>query len=494
MRAESEVAGPIDRAIRFGPFCLRPASHLLLEDDAPVHIGVRALNLLILLVERASEVVTKDELFARVWPGVTVDEGNLRTQIALLRKALREGESGARYLMTVPGRGYRFVATLSRTETPEPSKLPPPPREAPRDLPIPLARLIGRAGAVRDIVRRLNKNRFVSIIGGGGIGKTSVAMDVAEQTATSYGSGICLVDCASLLGTSLVAQKLASALGLEIAADDPTRGLVAFLRGKRMLIILDCCDRVVEDAAVLAENLLKGAAGVDILTTTREPLRAEGEVVYRLPSLEIPPLSTDLTAENALTYPAVRLFVERVSASIAGFKLSDADAPIVTEICRRLDGIALAIELAAGRVDVFGLLGVAARLEDRIQLLKRGRRTALARHQTLAATLDWSYDALSQPEQAALRHLSIFAGVFTLDAAPAVAADDVVVTSEIPELVASLASKSLLNADVTTGVGQYRRLDTTRSYALKKLTESGDFERTARRQTKYISAPRKIRF
>jgi predicted ATPase len=190
-----------------------------------------------------------------------------------------------------------------------------------------------------------------------------------------------------------------------------------------------------------------------------------------------------MTASDALRYPAVQLFVERVSASIGQFKLSDADAPVVTEICRRLDGIALAIELAAGRVDVFG---VAARLEDRVQLLTRGRRTALPRHQTLAATLDWSYDALSRPEQAALRRLSVFAVVFTLDAAQAVAADDLAGTSDVLELVASLASKSLLNADVATGTSQYRLLDTTRSYALKKLDESGDFDQTAGRHAAHI--------
>ena len=250
-----------------------------------------------------------------------------------------------------------------------------------------------------------------------------------------------MVDCAPLLGTSLVARKLASTLGLEIAVDDPTRGLAAFLRDKRILIVLDCCERVVEDAAVLVEELLKGAAGIGILATSREPLRAEGEIVYRLPPLEIPPASVDLTASDALTYPAVQLFVERVSSSAGGFELSDGDAPVVADICRKLDGIALAIELAAGRVDVFGLFGVAARLEDRVRLLTHGRRTALPRHQTLAATLDWSYDALSESEQAALRRLSIFAGSFTLDSAQAVAADDLVVSSDMVEVVARLSLK-----------------------------------------------------
>ncbi len=483
MGTEGEVVAPTDREVRFGPFCLRPAAHLLLEADTPVHIGVRALDLLIVLIERAGGVVTKDELFARVWPGITVEEGNLRTQVALVRKALRDGQRGARYLMTVPGRGYRFVAPLSTTETRKPRA---PPEESASGLPTRLTRLIGRTDAVGDIAARLNRHRFVTIIGPGGIGKTSVALAVAEQAATSYDDGVSVADCASLLGTSLVARKLASTLGLEIAVDDPTRGLVAYLRGKRMLIVLDCCDRVVEDAAILAENLLKGAAGVGILATSREPLRAEGEIVYRLPPLEIPPALIALTADDALTYPAVQLFVERVSSSVDRFELTDSNAPVVADICRRLDGIALAIELAAGRVDVFGLLGVAARLEDRVSLLTRGRRTALPRHQTLAATLDWSYDALSEAEQAALRRLSVFAGGFTLSAAEAVATDDLVVSSDIVEVVASLVAKSLLNADVTTATGHYRLLDTTRAYALKKLTECGELDRTARRHARHI--------
>ena len=482
---EGEPA-PIDRAISFGPFCLWPAAHLLLEADTPVHIGVRALDLLIVLIERAGEVVTKDELFARVWPGVTVDEGNLRTQVALARKALRDGQAGARYVMTVPGRGYRFVAPISTKETPKPAEPRSPPIESASGLPTRLTRLIGRDDAISDIAGRLNRHRFVTITGPGGIGKTSVALAVAEHAATSYADGVCLVDCAPLLGASLVARKLASTLGLEIAVDDPTLGLIAFLRGKRKLIVLDCCERVVEAAAVLVENLLKGAAGICILATSREPLRAEGEIVCRLPPLEVPPASIDLTADDALNYPAVQLFVERVASSIDRFELSDTNAPIVADICRSLDGIALAIELAAGRVDVFGLPGVAARLEDRVRLLTHGRRTALPRHQTLAATLDWSYDALPEPEQAALRRLSVFAGRFTLDGAQAVATDDLVAPSDTVEIVASLVSKSLLNADVTTANCHYRLLDTTRAYALKKLTENGEFDQTARRHADYI--------
>ena len=472
------------RSFRFGPFLLEPAKHILLEADEAVHIGARALDLLIALVERAGEVVNKEDLFARVWPDLTVDEGNLRAQIAQVRKALRDGRAGARYVKTVPGRGYCFVASVSATGASERIGPGAPQGASSPSIPIRLTPLIGRSDAVNDITGRFARHRLVTIIGPGGIGKTSVAMAVAEQSAETYTDGLCVVDCAPLLGESFVARRLASTLGLEISTEDPTGGLIAFLSGKRMLIVLDCCERVVGAAAILVEELLRGTAGVTILATSREPLRAEGEIVYRLPPLDVPTVSAGLTASEALAYPAVQLFVERVASSVGEFELSDADAPVVAEICRGLDGIALAIELAAGRVGIFGLLGVASRLEDSALLLTHGRRTALPRHQTLTATLDWSYDGLLQSEQATLRRLAVFAGSFGLDGAGAVAADALNISTD--EIVASLASKSLINVDNTREIAQYRLLDTTRAYALSKLTEAGEFNRTAQRHAEYI--------
>ena len=484
----TEGAVPPDHTIRFGPFCLRPAAQLLLEGETPVHLGTRALELLIVLVEQAGRVVTKDELFARVWSGVVVDEGNLRTQVALLRKALRDGQAGARYLTTVPGRGYRFVAPISTIKAPDAKHSRASSSAAAPSLPNRLTRLIGRTATISDILGRLTRHRFVTIVGPGGIGKTSVAVAVAERAAPSYRDGVLLADYGPLLGTSLVAQKLAATLGLDVAEDDPTRSLTAHLRDKQMLIVLDCCERVAESAAVLIESLLKDSAGTAILATSREPLRAEGESVYRLAPLEIPPPTPHLTATDALTYPAVELFVERARSSVNQFELRDSDATVVADICRSLDGIALAIELAAGRVASFGLLGVAARLQHRLRLLTHGRRTAPARHQTLAAALDWSYETLSEAERAALRRLSVYAAGFTLDAAQAVATDVLVPSAGIVEIVDSLVSKSLLNADVTTEISRYRPLDMTREYALEKLMESGEFDQTARRHAKYITS------
>ena len=486
MTAEGEGPAPMDRAFSFGPFRLRPGVHLLLEGETPVRIGARALELLTVLVEHADRVVSKDELFARVWPGLVVDEGNIRTQMTLLRKALRDGQEGARYLLTIPGRGYRFVGPLSTTDPPRRMETRSSLVRSASSLPGRLTRLIGRETAITDILGRLSRHRLVTIVGPGGIGKTSVALAAAEEAATSYTDGVHLVDCGPLTGTSLVPQKVAATLGLDSSVDDPTRGLATYLSAKRILIVLDCCERVIEAAAVLVENLLRGAASVCILATSREPLRAEGESVYRLSSLEIPAVSGDLTANTALTYPAVELFVERVRANVGQFELGDTDAQVVADICRRLDGVALAIELAAGRVGAFGLLGVAARLEDRLRLLTQGRRTAVPRHQTLAATLDWSYDALAESEQRVLRRLSVFTGGFTLEGARAVAADASLVPSDVVDIVASLVSKSLLNADVAAAIGRYRPLDMTREYALEKLVECGEFNETARRHAGYI--------
>ncbi len=485
-QSENKGTGATDTAVRFGPFRLWPARQLLVEGDIPVHLGARAFDLLIALVERAGDVVTKDDLVARVWPGISVDEGNLRTQMALLRKALHDGQAGIRYLITVPGRGYRFVAPLTVVETQERSQPKSVSVEAALSLPTRLTRLIGRADAVNDIAGRLTRRRFVTITGPGGIGKTSVALAVAEQVVSSYADGLVVVDCAPLLGTSLVAGKLASILGLSISADNPTPGLVAYLRSRRVLVVLDSCERVIEAAASLVEDLLRGTASIDILATSREPLRAESEIVYRLPPLEIPPSSNDMAAVEALNFPAVQLFVERAASNVNRFELRDAEASVVCGICRKLDGIPLAIELAAGRVDAFGTLGVAERLDDRIRLLTYGRRTAVPRHRTLEATLDWSYEVLSESEKTVLRRLAVFMGGFTLSAAYAVAADNLAATIDMGDIVASLVSKSLLIADVKTANGLYRLLDTTRAYALKKLHESGEFNQSSRRHAIYL--------
>jgi predicted ATPase len=257
------------------------------------------------------------------------------------------------------------------------------------------------------------------------------------------------------------------------------------LRERQCLIVLDSCEHVIEAAAALAEEIFTDARSAHILATSREPLSAEGERVHRLAPLSIPPATAELTAAEAMAYPAVQLFVERAAASLDAFELSDADAPVVADLCRRLDGIALAIEIAAGRVDAFGVAGLAARLDDRFRLLMRGRRTALPRHQTLNTTLGWSYALLPESERVVLRRLAVFAGVFTMESASTVLAGQDATASDIVEHIANLVAKSLVAAGVDGDFARYRLLDTTRAYAFARLEESGERQLFARRHAQH---------
>jgi predicted ATPase/DNA-binding winged helix-turn-helix (wHTH) protein len=482
-----KVARPttsVEHVVSFGPFRLLPAQRLLLEGDTPVRLGSRALEILIALVERPGELVSKGELLSRVWPDTFVEEGNLKVHVAALRRTLG-GSQSSRYLATVPGRGYRFVAPieLAVAGRPPPAHQTALASERAHNLPALPTRTIGRAGTLSALLAQLPQRRFISIVGAGGIGKTTVALAMAEALITAYEDGVRFVDLAPLSDPRFVPSALASALGLAI--DDAVPGLLAFLRDKRMLLVLDNCEHVIEAAAPLAAQIISGTFGVHILATSREPLRAEGERVHRLSPLESPPSSSGLTAAGALGFPAVELFVERAAASLDGFELSDATAPVVADICRKLDGIALAIELAATRIDAFGVRELSALLDDRFRLLAQGKRTALPRHQTLTAALDWSYEHLSEDERVALRRLSVFAGAFTLDSATAVVAGADIDVSRVIEDVAELVAKSLVSADVGGAVVHYRLLNTTRAYALQKLTASGELQQVAQRHAEY---------
>jgi predicted ATPase/DNA-binding winged helix-turn-helix (wHTH) protein len=474
-----------DRAIAFGAFRLLPARHLLLEGEKPLRLGSRALDILIALVERPGDLITKEELVARVWPNTFVEEGNLRVHLAALRKALGDGQAGNRYVATIPGRGYRFVAPISLSELPTASARAAAPETA-HNLPALLTRPVGRAETVSLLVAQVQERRFITVAGPGGIGKTTVALAVADELSTRFKDSVRLVDLASVSNPDLVPSALASVLGVAIRSGDLVSGLIAFLRDKEMLLVLDSCEHVIEAAAELSEAILNRASGVHILATSREPLRAEGERVQRLLPLGVPASSSRLTAADALEFPAIQLFVERATANAEEFKLNDADAPIVADICRRLDGMALAIELAAGCVDAFGIAGVAARLNDRFRLLTRGRRTALPRHQTLGATLDWSYQLLPESERVVLRRLAVFAGRFTLEAASAITSDSGVAVSDLVDQVANLVAKSLIAADVGGATVHYRLLESTQAYARDRLAETDELQSFSRRHAEYF--------
>ncbi|WP_160123529.1 ATP-binding protein [Rhodovarius lipocyclicus] len=464
--------------IRFGEFILVPGRKLLLRGHEEVRIGQRALDLLVALAQRPGMVLDRDALVAAVWPGRHVDDSNLRAQIAALRKALGESEAEARHVLTVPGRGYSFIAPL-RAPAPRPAAV------ATGNLPTRLQPVVGRDADIALIAESLAQRRFVSLIGAGGIGKTTVAFSVARRLAASYDQPPLLLDLGALTDGSLVAGQLLSALGN--GAPGTTGGLPAMLGQAHRLIILDSCEHVVGAAADLAERILAAGPRVRVLATSREPLRAEGEWTYRLPSMESPPPGQALTAREALAFPAVALFMERVQAAGAMPSLTDADAPLVARICRQLDGIPLAIELAATRVPQFGLQALAERLDDRFRLLMQGRRTALPRHQTLRATLDWSYNLLPPEEQRLLRRLAVFHGCFPLEAAVTAATEADEDPMEIIGRVGGLVDKSFLTLQPRQNEMAYRCLDTTRLYLTAKLEEAGEATDATLRHARYYT-------
>jgi predicted ATPase/DNA-binding winged helix-turn-helix (wHTH) protein len=486
-RATDRGAAPAERAIAFGHFRLLPARRLLLAGDEPVRLGSRALEILIALLERSGELVSKDELMARVWPSTFVEEGNLKVQVAGLRRALGDRRGSNRFLATVPGRGYRFVAPVVFSEV-----LPTLASGVERSpsLPTPVARMIGRADTVREFAAQLPHQRFMTIVGPGGIGKTTVALAVARELISSSQLDVEFVDLAPLVEPHLVPGAVAAALGLEINAGHQIDDVIAALRGKQMLLVLDNCEHVIETAAALAAEVRSRAPDVQILATSREPLRAAGEHVYRLPALQCPPTSAPLAAAEALRFPAVELFVQRTAAVLGRFELGDEDAPIVADICCRLDGHPMAIEFAAARVDAFGLRGLAAHLPDRLQLLTSGRRPTLPRHYSLRTALDWSQKLLPEPERVVLRRLAVFAGGFTLEAASVVAASAEIPAADVVACVAGLVTKSLVAADVEGPAPCYRLFGTTRAYAFEKLADSGEREQVERRHAEHLQDQR----
>jgi predicted ATPase/DNA-binding CsgD family transcriptional regulator/tetratricopeptide (TPR) repeat protein len=346
---------------------------------------------------------------------------------------------------------------------------------------------VGRERDLAELARLLGDVRALTLCGPGGIGKTRLALRLASQTRPGFPDGAWLVELADTTDASLVARRVAATLGVRDEPDrPPAETLTVALRPRQMLLVLDTCEHVVDACAALVQQLLAGSPALRVVATSREPLRVRGETVWRVPPLELPAAADGLTADELAAHEAIRLFADRAGAVRPGFALDAANSAAAVRLCRTLDGMPLAIELAAARVGALSVEQIAARLGDRFQLLASGDRTAPPRQQTLRAAVDWSYELLTGPEQLLLRRLAVFSG-WNLEMAEQVCADEAIPADQVLDLLAALIDKSLVTLDgELEGDARYRLLDTIREYAAGRLTASGEGPRIRRRHRDYL--------
>jgi predicted ATPase/DNA-binding winged helix-turn-helix (wHTH) protein len=475
----------LPESVGFGRFWVLPHRREMIADGKPIKLGGRAFDILTALIEARGAVVAKDALMRRVWSGLVVEENNLQSHIAALRGVLGPDRD---LIRTVSGRGYQFTGEIRTLPEggDERARLGPEKAEsealAPTNVPEPVSELIGRDDELAEVVNLMGAHRLVTLSGAGGIGKTRLAVAVARELRPHFADGVWLAQFSPLADSKLVPAAVAAAVGLELGGEASVQSVAQALAGRRLLLVLDTCEHVIEIAASMAEAALGAGSELRILATSRELLKAEGEWVYPVSPLAVP--TADVEQGEGFEYGAIRLFLERARAADPRFAPDRPLVELITAICRRLDGIPLAIELAAARVSALGVEGIAARLDDRFRLLTGGKRTALPRHQTLRATLDWSYELLTGPERGMLRRLAVFPGPFSLQATIAVAADPETELDPF-ESLASLVAKSLVATEGDGTVARYRLLDTMRAYANQKLDESGEREPLARRHAEY---------
>jgi predicted ATPase/DNA-binding winged helix-turn-helix (wHTH) protein len=462
-------------AVSFEGFQFFPSRRELLEGGSAVKLGTRALDILAILIENAGKTVSKAELITRVWPKTVVEDINLRVHVSALRRSLGDGQKGRRFIINVAGRGYSFVAALTR----ESSRANHQPASAPafkHNLPNALTRMVGRSAEFAALTELVCKNRLSTVLGPGGVGKTTLALAVSRPLQSRFPDGIRFVDLANISTGHSIADAFAVALDLVASTDNPLRDLVEFLKEREVLLVVDNCERVLTEVAAVVETVLKSCNGPQILATSREPLNAEGERRYRIAPLQVPSDSdSPLTAAKAREHASVELFVERAATGEHSFDLTDTNAAIVADICRTLDGLPLAIELAAAGVGRMGLHELAARVHDQVSQGVTARRTAAARHQTLRAAIDWSFELLNLMEQTAFRRLAVFNGPFNMESAAGLIAHAGISRPDALNAVMSLAEKSLLVTDISGTALRHRILNTVRTYAYDKLHASDDF-------------------
>jgi predicted ATPase/DNA-binding winged helix-turn-helix (wHTH) protein len=457
--------------VEFGRFQIDPERRELRIGGEPVALGSRAYDVMRLLVEAQGGLVTKDEIMGRVWPGAIVEENTLQVTVSMLRKTLGPYRGAVR---TVSGRGYQLVAEAAM-----------PGQANPTNLHAPTSALVGRGEALMDVERLVGQHRIVTLTGVGGIGKTRLGLEAARRLLPQFADGVWVAELAALTDANSVAHRIADTLELEIPDNlaSPSR-ISGLIRARKLLLVLDNCEHVIDVVAELVETLTRACPHLRVLVTSREPLRMEGEGLYRVAPLSVPPADVTLP-DVLLRHGAVELFVTCARAVGGAFSVDASSLPTIAAICRRLDGIPLAIELAAARAATLGVDELARRLDDQFRVLTSGFRTALPRHRTLKATFDWSFDLLDERERYAVACLAVLVGSFALATAEAIVSADGNPAPDAVDIVSSLVAKSLVVAEDSSSGMHYRLLETTRGYALAKLKESGEFDCVALRHAQY---------
>lgn len=458
-----------DRTFSFGPFCLIPARQLLLRNGTPVRLGSRALTILTAVVERRGELVTRDELMAMAWPKLFVHESNLKVNVANLRRSLGDTQKAPIYIATVIGRGYRFVASVEIGASTNIDRSVEPERAVFSGLP-PAREIVGRDDEAARIVAALRKEQHVTVVGAGGIGKTTVAIAAAQALQPEYPDGTCFVDLSTLDDPMLLPSALAAALGIHGNAEDMLTAVIDHLRQHQVLVLLDNCEHVLPAATIFATRFASSVAQSRILATSRQALGTFAEHVVRLGPLTVPEGTDGLTVEEAMRFGALDLFAWR-AAEWAGYELVDSDCAVVAQACRSLDGIPLAIELAAANMADHTAAELCAMLGEHLSFRNRRIEGRLARHETLFATIDWSYKLLSQNESAIFRIVSVFAAGFEATEVAALAETKSISPVDVTICLGSLVAKSLLTAEVSGAGLRYRMLDSTRRFAFERLRE-----------------------
>lgn len=456
-----------DTVLRFGRFELHPQRRLLLDGDRPLPIGARALDILLVLVESAGKIVSKEAIISQVWPKTFVEEINLRVHISALRRVLGVCPQSRDYITNVRQRGYSFVAHVEQvSQAASETALAP-------SLPGRPVRIEGRDKLIDELTRRLHSRRHITLIGPGGVGKTTVALRVAQQQLGHFTDGVRFADLATLGEPALLAATLASEMGIAVPEGvDAQAHLLATLANRHMLVLMDNCEHLVDACAALSEALLQAAPGLHILATSREALRTAEEYVQPLAPLESPPLGSHLRLAAALRYPAVKLFVRRARARQADFRLLESEVPRVAELCWRLDGLPLAIELAAAQLDVQSLEGILAQLENHSYLSLLGRRSTPARHASLLASLEWSYALLSAEERRCLQGLACCDAYFTVADVQRALGGLKISDSARCAALARLVGLSLIGLRRDGGQVYYHMLGCTRAFAREKAREA----------------------